>query len=387
VRETRAQFGIDASEGTSTTAANVVCARIAAARVAILREHEPRRNEPAALGPYFGLIGKLAARNDLRFGDLHVTQLEAIAACGWKALLTRVLRIEPPLDPLDALPDLDARLVGDVVHVVLQKVVEGMRGPPRWPAPERVEEHLRHAAHAALRERGTFVPGFETLVATRARPMLDAARALDEDEAHAIRSARSEVNGGIDLPEGALGPRRLLFRADRVDELTAGEGVPTRWTDYKTGRPISAAVGADTRTKHLLQAIARGEKLQGMAYALGAGPSGSGRYVFLREKVDADKRVYAVGADDERAADAFHDALERIVGAFVMGVLFPRLLGVDTHRTNGLCARCEMAQACLRGDSGANLRLARFVRSSAYADVAQQAALDLWSLSSAEVGS
>ncbi len=371
VAETRARFGLDAAPSRA----------IASARVAVLREHEPSASDRATLGPYFGMIGQLATRNDLRYGDLHVTQLEGVAACGWKTLLTRVLRLEPPLDPLDSLPDLDARLVGDVVHAVLQHVVDGMKSAVKWPTESRVEELLQAAAHSKLRDRGTFVPGFEALIATRARPMLLAARALDESEPVLVRSARSEVQGGIDLPEGSLGPRRLLFRADRVDEI----GDASRWTDYKTGKPIDAGQKAETRAKHLLAGIARGEKLQAMAYAIGAGESGSGRYVFLRENVEAHKRVFAIDAHDAVAREAFDEAVDRLVAAFDMGVLFPRLLMPDLHRANGLCSTCEMAQACLRGDSGANRRLARFAAATEHDGDAEEVAFGLWSLASRKV--
>jgi hypothetical protein len=291
-----------------------------------------------------------------------------------------VLRIEPPLDPLATLPDLDARLVGDVVHAVLQVVVAGMGEHVQWPAESTVDRLLHDAAHAALRERGIFVPGFEALVAARARPMLDAARELDALEATSIRRASSEVDGSFDLPEGLLGARRLRFRADRVDELEDAR----RGTDYKTGRPLNAAQGADTRLKHHLDAIARGDKLQAMAYAVGSGATGTGRYVFLADGVETHKRVFEVGAGNEQARSAFDDALEVLLGAFDMGVLFPRLLTSDTHQTNPRCAACEMAQACLRGDSGANRRLARFVALAPRNETAQEAALKLWSLARAK---
>jgi hypothetical protein len=294
----------------------------------------------------------------------------------------RVLRLEPPLDPLAALPDLDARLVGDVVHAVLQEVVAHLKEGARWPGDERVEELLHGAARAALRERGTFVAGFETLVATRARPMLAAARALDEAEGATIRASNSEVQGGIDLTEGALGERRLLFRADRVDEV----GGATRYTDYKTGAPISRGQGEDTRRRNHLRSIARGRALQATAYAIGAGPAGSGRYVFLEEDLEAHKRVFAIGGSDTEARDLFDEAVDRLVAAFDMGVLFPRLLQADPQRTNGECARCEMAQACLRGDSGANRRLARFVNAPVHDGAAQESAFALWSLATAKAG-
>jgi RecB family exonuclease len=213
--------------------------------------------------------------------------------------------------------------------------------------------------------------------------MVAAARALDADDAEKVRSSRSEVEGDIGLPEGVLGPRRLRFRADRVDELAAG----SRWTDYKTGAPLSFAQGAETRAKHLIAGIARGEKLQAMAYAIGSGASGSGRYAFLREDLEPHKRVFAIEAGNDLAREAFDQALERLVAALDMGVLFPRLLHADLHRTNGLCAGCEMAQACLRGDSGANRRLARFVSASGHASDAEEVALRLWALSSLKVDS
>src|SRR5262249_13122526 len=158
--------------------------------------------------------------------------------------------------------------------------------------------------------------------------------------------------------ESALGPRALRFRADRADRASGGE----IWTDYKSGKPISTAKGADARLKAHREQIARGRALQAFAYALAPGARRTGRYGFLRARVDDEQCALPMVASDAAARALYDEASETILATWDLGALFPRLVGARVDESNRDCARCEMAIACLRGDSGAQARLAAHLR-------------------------
>ncbi|MBL8859898.1 MAG: PD-(D/E)XK nuclease family protein [Planctomycetes bacterium] len=351
---------------------------LAAARSNILREFEPTFAELPQLGPYFGYVGAVARDDKLRQGRLYVTHLEALAGCGWQAFLRHVLGLEPPLDPAAELPDLEPRIVGNVVHDVLHKVIGTRPAHVAWPTDDKLVPMVRGAARVALIERGILLSGFEALVAARAQPMIAVARALDMREGEASGAATvSEFADKISLAAGLHGERELHFRADRVDQLKEG----ARYTDYKTGAPLSDAVKAETHLKRHLTGIATGRKLQAQTYAQAAGPGGVGRYLHLGESLDETHRVFAISHGDPQARELFDDALETLLGAWDMGAFLPRILQPDRARENPLCSRCEVKIACLRGDSTAHRRLAAFAVAAPDAEaVDRSAARALWSL-------
>ena len=388
VRDVRALAGMT-TEGAT---------RVADARLAVLREHE-RHGRDASLGPYFGFVGAMRAGDDRRAGDLWVTTLEGVAGCGWRTFLKNVLKLEPPLDPFASLPDLDARLLGDVVHAVIADVADpprpidtetgtddaddDTRREPRriaWPANEQLARIVLKRSRAALEQRGILLAGFAELVAARVRPMVDVARELDRTDTAATGVVRCETERSLPLARGPAGARRLRFRIDRLDRVGDGD----RATDYKTGRPLSEGK-ADTRAKWFRAAIARGSKLQASAYARAMGDAGSGRYVFLKEKTVEDARIFSVTASEAVPARLFDESLATLLAAWDGGTLFPRLLGKDTVQTNRSCAECEMAQACLRGDSAANRRLADFVKNPPGDMGPLATATRLWALAHVEV--
>jgi hypothetical protein len=155
-------------------------------------------------------------------------------------------------------------------------------------------------------------------------------------------------------------------------------------TDYKTGRPISEGVREETRRRNLLRDVGRGKNLQAVVYALAAGGGGTGRFLFLRPDLDPEAAAFAVRADAEEFADAFELALCAVSNAWDAGAFFPRLLENDLQRENPECERCELAVACLRGDTGSRQRFARWLEDRRGASEAlagpERALLDLWNL-------
>jgi len=353
--------------------------RIAAARLAVLDEIDPDRRTPegraaaARLGPYFGFLGRREGRaRDPRGADLWATHAERVATCPWQHALRRLLAVEPTPDPLQALPGSDPLLLGIVVHEVLAGLVERAQpAPPAglaealaaepvrvpWPEPEAFEAMLLAAAEEALGRGGAALPGLVRALAEQARPLLERARELDwsgRGGPPAVLAA--EVAG--EVAAGTDRPRRLRFRADRVDRGAGGPLV----TDYKTGRPITEAKTAAARTRHLMARVAGGRNLQAVAYAVAAAqagrPGAAGRYLYLAAEPErADLRL---AADDADALAAFHGAVDAVGAAWDEGAFFPRLVDARGN-TPPPCGFCEVAEACLQGDSGARLRLGGWV--------------------------
>jgi hypothetical protein len=151
--------------------------------------------------------------------------------------------------------------------------------------------------------------------------------------------------------EGPAGDcRPLFFKADRVD---AGPVV----TDYKTGKPLADTKQAASRRRTFLRRVREGRSLQAVAYQLGGGAGAAGRYLFLRPELDGDRREIDVRPGDAEAVAAFRHAVAAALAAWDAGTLFPRLVDVAGRKEPTRCKFCRVAEACLRGDSGARSRL------------------------------
>lgn len=394
-------------------------AKIATARLAVLDEQDPDLSTPegraaaARLGPFFGFVGATEANEtqpDPRRRDLWVTTMERLTGCPWQVFLTRLLGIEPTPDPLAALPGIDPLLLGKTVHRTLEALVTLPGGPalgdetatldairerspvrPPWPEDAVLDELLAEAARTTLLEEGQALPGLTRALARAARPYLDSVRESDwrsgPPEVLGI-----EVRGSLPVPAAAgrdeAAQRLLRFRADRVDRHPEGRGLVL--TDYKTGRPPrnngNEGKKEETRRGYLLRDVRSGQRLQAVAYALaGSFPddaSAIGRYLFLRS--DTEHREREIGpADPDFARDfapAFHRAVKAGLGAWVAGAFFPRVVDPQGEQEPKRCSWCPVAEACVRGDSGARLRLAdRAKRQGLRAtDPAEAAQLALW---------
>jgi hypothetical protein len=351
----------------------------AAARLAVLEELDPDhrssegRARAAAVGPYFGFVGAPRERADPRRGAPAVTTVENVAACPWQAFLRRVLRLEPPPDPLAAAPGVDALLLGQGVHRALEAVVTAGGGElPRsvsgalaarpvavaWPAAADLDRIVREVCTNLTREEGLTLPGLDRLLGERVRPFLEVAGRLGWAGAgRSVAALGVEAKGEVTVEDGAGTPRTLVYRAD----LVADAGGRVVLTDFKTGTPLSKGKREDTRQGHLLREIAGGRVLQAAAYAMGAGGrAAEGRYVFLRPDLEDDIRELAVASDDPAPAEAFRGAVRAVLSAWEAGSLFPRLERADAPEEPVRCGFCEVREACVRGDSGARRRLARW---------------------------
>jgi hypothetical protein len=375
---TRGQFGRVLEVACAEGAGEEGRAR-AAARLAVLEELDPDRRSSegraraAAVGPYFGFLGAPRERADPRRGAPAVTTVENVAACPWQAFLRRVLRLEPPPDPLAAAPGVDALLLGQGVHRALEAVVRVGGGElPRsvsgalsarpvavaWPAAADLERVLRDSCTRLAREEGLTLPGLDRLLGERVRPFLEVAGRLGwAGTGRSVAALGVEAEGAVTVEDEAGTPRTLAYRADLVEEA----GGRVVFTDFKTGKPLSKGKREDTRQGHLLREIASGRALQAAAYAMGAGGRpAEGRYLFLRPDLEDDIRELAVTSDDPAPAKAFRGAVLAVLSAWEAGSLFPRLERADTPEEPARCAVCEVREACVRGDSGSRRRLARW---------------------------
>ena len=389
--------------------ASVPPQRLTTARLALLDEMDPDLSTPegraaaARLGPFFGFVGG-PVEPDPRHRDLWVTTVERLAGCPWQVFLTRLLGLEPTPDPLAALPGIDPLLLGRAVHGALEDLVgfpedhparrdtvEGLRSRspvrPPWPDDQRLDELLSAAAEEVLRDEGLALPGLTRALARAARPCLDAARKEDW-AAGPPPVVGVETVGALAVHDGDGRERLLRFRADRVDRETGGPGDDTLvLTDYKTGRPPRGSGGNEgrretTRRRYLLEDVRTGARLQAVAYALAGGTGAVGRYLFLRP--DTEFRDRSVGPDDEDFqrdfVTAFHDAVGAGLGVWDTGAFFPRVVDPLGEEEPVRCSWCPVAEACIRGDSGARLRLAKRSRRQGRrsGDPAEAALLAVW---------
>jgi hypothetical protein len=231
-----------------------------------------------------------------------------------------------------------------------------------WPAEEDLQLWLLQESARLLAEEGIFLPGLAKALAEQVRPHLDAACHSDWAEGP-LPVLRVEDEGSLEVLDAEGRVRSVRFRADRVDLLENGA---LRRTDYKTGKPISRAKREEVRRRGFLEKVRAGTHLQGVAYRL-ASEQAVGRYLFLRPDVEA--RVFEAGPDDRDLAEAFHGTVRAVLSAWDAGAFFPRVVDPAGRDEPGRCKVCEVAEACVRGDSGARLRLfewAEGMQSSSY---------------------
>ena len=348
------------------------------------------------LGPYFGFAG------ERRESAPTITTLESIAHCPWQTFLGRVLRIEAPPDALGALPRIEPRTLGNLVHRVLERIARDALGDPTedleaalqrggarvdWPDAETLDPLIRRCAESAAREQGISLPGFARILALEARRRLALAREHDWPTAGAAPTVLdAELTGSGRVRDAGGRIRTLGVRADRVDRVDRVErgDVGLCFTDYKTGKPGPRQKTRTAREKDYRTRVEAGVLLQAAAYAHGGSRYGParGRYLYLNPEATRELRSFEVRSDDVGFIEAFERAVRILLGVWDRGSFFPRLVdarGVEPRR----CTACEVKMACLRGDSGARRRLEEWTRRSGAdrRDVPAEAALRaLWSL-------
>jgi len=351
-------------------------AALAAARLATVAELDRSFGAPD-LGPFFGFVGDAFVPGDRRREPAWVTALEAMARCPWQAFLARVLRVEPVPDRVAQIPDLESHVLGNVVHGTLERIFREVvpRGEAEpsavagrepfdvpWPSPEHVDRALLQAAHSALTRAGLRFSGLVPVAVERARPF--AAIASQRGWVEAGQGLAVEFVGEVARYADGPESKRIFFAADRVDQRD-GELL---LSDYKTGKPLSGADGEAIQRKDLLAAVRSGKALQAAAYALvREREEDAGRYLFLGPDVSPQTAMVTVEAADTEVIEAFEETASRLLALRAEGAFVPRLISPKGGGEADVCRTCDLAQACLRGDSGARGRLGRWFEAGATA--------------------
>ena len=354
----------------------------ARARIAAVAEWDPRGDRRNELGPYYGFTGIVVDEQDPRCKPLFVTRVEDIAKCPWQAFLRRLLGVAPLHDARADLPAADPRIVGALVHGVLQEIAaehlpggeEDLESVARresveipWPTASKLRKMLTDRAESLLREVGIATPGFDRVIANQALQNLELARCGSwPGPGSGAGVLGVEISGSVTLPDRSGAEREIQFRADRVDRIDGR----LRLVDYKTGKPVAKQKGDDYRRETFRKQIACGRALQAVAYAIGAAQLGEahgdevsaeGRYEYLGADTPDHARIAAVGSDDLELTGVFLEPARTALDALDVGSFLPRLIDPSSGSEPGACQNCDVKEACLRGDSGARARLERWV--------------------------
>lgn len=343
------------------------------------------------LGAHFGLFGAGAVPS----AAPPVSHLEQIARCPWRAFLQRELRLAPlPDTPLE-LPTLSPLLIGNLVHRVLERVVQEVGGrsaeridinaPPHdipLPGPGALETMLLEVAKELLEEEGISIPGFAYMLARLGADMV--MQVLDEDFRGGVLTGvlGAELHGELEV-DVAPGERfSMTFRADRVDRVPGG----LLLTDYKTGKPVFGETKKqETRNRKFLDGIRQGSWLQAAAYAESAAPFAHGRYLFVGPKLESAVQISTEhleaeetrksrekeagegrkakgrkAAEDRKSGGGFREVFRESAAHLArirkQGAFVPRLVNAEGDVYEA-CARCDLQSACNQGDVGARRRL------------------------------
>ncbi len=335
----------------------------------VLEEWDRPAHRASDLGPWLGGLG--TPPPPLVKGPLWVTRLESAAQCPWSEFLEKTLGLEALPDPLGELPTLDPRRVGSVVHKTLETLVRRVTGPPPtlselaggseeidvpWPGAEQLRRLSEEAARQVLLEEGLVLDGLARALAVRARPYLEVVRRILFTNG-SLKALGAEIQGAAELELDGSRRRRVHFRADLVHRSEGALAL----VDFKTGRPF-VETGGKSREGKLRKALASGEHLQGMVYAVGApdlgeeGAAARGIYLFLDPDTPDGLRTIEYRQDDT----AMEKLLVRVVGlldrARHLGLLFPRLTDPSGRDESSRCRYCTVATACVHGDSQSRRR-------------------------------
>jgi len=168
--------------------------------------------------------------------------LEELARCPYRYFLRRVVRLDPPEEPGEALALSPAEL-GEIAHDILRRLGRDAAAGKGWGD---VEAAVRRSVDRFARENPTGLPG---LFRIRCRGVeRDVARLAERER---IREAElpgwrvDRVEEAFSLPAAPLLPA-LRGRVDRIDRGPAGEA---RVIDYKYSDPVRGEISPD-RIRH-----------------------------------------------------------------------------------------------------------------------------------------
>ena len=320
-----------------------VCGRAAARRLLGRRASGVAAGLLAWDGVFFSRRARRALGDAGLFTAAPVapTTLQEYQRCPFAFYVGSVLGLDPVEDP--EVLDADGRVVGTIVHRVLQEVFARVRdeGLSRQQAVAATRGIVQRACRAA-EERGPVGAPLlwrlrqDQLVEDLARAVADDALWTASDDRRPWELERAFGGGGEQVTLQLAGRRRLRFRGriDRVDRSAEGRRLDV--VDYKSGR------GSGERAH-----VKAGRDIQLPVYALAArslpGAEGAEEVRCLFRMVTRrrlDHAEVALPADPELVAAQLADTVSLIVELVEDGV-FPRL-----GATARSCDWCRFGYAC-----------------------------------------
>ncbi|MEC8193521.1 MAG: PD-(D/E)XK nuclease family protein [Myxococcota bacterium] len=297
----------------------------------------------------FGHVGPVVHSLDPRNRPVYVTMVEQLARCPWSAFLQRMLGIRDRVGAGTDLPSVSNHLIGLTVHATVDRVVQHTVGGAvlaepsamDWPDEPTLRAWVEDAAREALRQQGAGWIGFARAVVPPAMVALGLLRTMDTE-------LDGILGGEVDLVWNAPNGRALSFRADRI-EAQAGE---TLVTDIKLGRPPTEHKTESSRRKKIVEAVRRGELLQGPLYARSESAD-RGRYVYLNPTSELPVREFVFHADDDEVIGAMDRILEEVNAVVETGAMFPRVSEADRDKKPTACSHCRVREVCAVEDSTA----------------------------------
>jgi RecB family exonuclease len=189
-----------------------------------------------------GMLEKAAALK----GDetLSVTELEAWAACPYRALLNRRWRLEPWEEP-ELVLEIPPQAVGSIIHKVLEGLYQQAEATGRLPLSQSLhlwwDEAVEETFSALRPWMRSEWPAPEVVWRMAETALLKrlkrAGRYLAQlDEGFRFRSSEQRIEGSLVVisESGNRVSVRLRGRIDRLDQSTGGPGI--RVIDYKSGK-------------------------------------------------------------------------------------------------------------------------------------------------------
>jgi hypothetical protein len=352
------------------------------ALLTVLNEQDPRletgpgRETWIHTSPYHGAIGPILSEDDPRTDVPFVTTVEGLARCPWRTFLSVYLGLAPAADPHIHLPGLEnyqlGNLVHEALHVMAQWTLEASPSNhvrPRnvsdvlgrdgvamlWPEKNTVLNLLNKLARRLLLEHNRGFVGLAPAIASHAFDYLEVVRTY-WGERGGLRVLGSELRGEI---RGAEPESPVLVRY-KVDCVHEGDG-DLEFIDYKTGKAPDKS--------SFFSRVRKGTYLQSAVYAA-SNDGASGNYIFCNpDRTPGRSMDRSTQESTDTYGLALDQSLKAALGTIRDGLFFPRVVKPNKDAEPDACAKCDVKEACIRGDSGARTRLKKWADRT-YADEA-----------------
>ena len=348
----------------------------------------------------------------------YITRVEQYFSCPWRNFLERLLRVEHTPDPQKTLPQIQASIIGNIVHNSLEKLVLAQQPEsasdakeiedlfPPHPFPVSWDESLIQQSLLQNSKEQMFLdqqlwPRASEVATNMVQSFVVVEHELEfstpisclgaelEGESYVLANAQGgQIGEGFQQNLNIWSSStdeismRVLFKADRVDlDLESGS---LHLLDYKTGKIPALKKTQQERRSAILSEMEKGKKLQPAAYVssllhlqkrwpLLQKTKGTLLYLKPDSKVDISMRDFSIDSHDQEAIAIFGQVIWSSALAQAVGINFPRLVTKNSvhapHTTNDWCTHCDFQRACRFSDSGFRRRLEQVCSAPAQEEV------------------